>query len=78
MFKAPITESKQVEHIVNERRILEEATSEFCVGMVRAYQDRNCLYLLQDLVSGDLQPPLIPLNMPGQQQRAVDQPYWLG
>ena len=55
MFKAPITESKQVEHIVNERRILEEATSEFCVGMVRAYQDRSCLYLLQDLVSGRLQ-----------------------
>ncbi len=54
MFKAPITESKQVEHIVNERRILEEATSEFCVGMVRAYQDRNCLYLLQDLVPGEL------------------------
>lgn len=60
MFKAPITESKQVEHIVNERRILEEATSEFCVGMVRAYQDRNCLYLLQDLVSGGLEVPDSP------------------
>lgn len=47
MHKAPITESKQVEHVVNERDILEEANHPFCVGLVSAYQDQSALYLLQ-------------------------------
>ncbi|DBB18151.1 hypothetical protein WJX82_009716 [Trebouxia sp. C0006] len=53
MHKAPILESKQIEHVLNERRILEEASSHpFCVGLVRAYQDKPCLYLLQEWVGG--------------------------
>ncbi len=54
MHKAPIQESKQVEHVVNERRILEEATHQFCVGLVRPFQDKTCLYLLQEWVGGEL------------------------
>lgn len=52
MHKAPITESKQIEHVINERRILEEASHPFCVKLCGAYQDRNSLYLLQEWVPG--------------------------
>lgn len=52
MHKAPITESKQVEHVINERRILQEASHPFCVRLCGAYQDRNSLYLLQEWVPG--------------------------
>ena len=53
MHKAPILEGKQIEHVLNERRILEEASGHpFCVGLVRAYQDKPCLYLLQEWVGG--------------------------
>lgn len=47
MHKAPIVESKQIEHVINERRILEEANHPFCVKLMGAYQDKNELYLLQ-------------------------------
>nr|QKY15304.1 cGMp-dependent protein kinase (PRKG) [Polytomella parva] len=52
MHKAPIVESKQIEHVINERRILEEASHPFCVRLCGAYQDRDCLYLLQEWVPG--------------------------
>ncbi|KAK9812821.1 hypothetical protein WJX72_004332 [[Myrmecia] bisecta] len=52
MHKAPIVESKQVEHVINERHILEEAAHQFCVRLVRAYQDKASLYLLQEWVPG--------------------------
>ena len=65
MHKAPILESKQIEHVLNERRILEEASSHpFCVGLVRAYQDKPCLYLLQEWVGGQCPStaPLLPFH----------------
>ncbi|GMH33287.1 hypothetical protein BSKO_01121 [Bryopsis sp. KO-2023] len=52
MHKGPITESKQVEHVVNERQILEEANHPFCVRIVSAFQDEASLYLLQEWVPG--------------------------
>eukprot|EP00199_Chlamydomonas_sp_CCMP681_P000070 CAMPEP_0119102536 /NCGR_PEP_ID=MMETSP1180-20130426/1251_1 /TAXON_ID=3052 ORGANISM="Chlamydomonas cf sp, Strain CCMP681" /NCGR_SAMPLE_ID=MMETSP1180 /ASSEMBLY_ACC=CAM_ASM_000741 /LENGTH=1028 /DNA_ID=CAMNT_0007086843 /DNA_START=136 /DNA_END=3222 /DNA_ORIENTATION=+ len=52
MHKAPITEPKQIEHVINERRILEEASHGFCVKLCGAYQDRDALYLLQEWVPG--------------------------
>lgn len=67
MHKAPILESKQIEHVLNERRILEEASSHpFCVGLVRAYQDKPCLYLLQEWVGGQCpsSTPLLPFQCP--------------
>ncbi len=47
MHKAPLLESKQIEHVINERKIVEEAQHPFCVRLCGAYQDRNSLYLLQ-------------------------------
>ncbi len=47
MHKAPIVESKQIEHVLNERRTLEEANHPLCVRLCGAYQDKTCLYLLQ-------------------------------
>eukprot|EP00955_Chlamydomonas_euryale_P044024 352790-Chlamydomonas_euryale.AAC.1 len=44
MHKAPIVEGKQIEHVLNERRILQQADSSFCVQMVAAYQDERCLW----------------------------------
>jgi len=52
MHKAPIVEGKQIEHVLNERRILQQADSSFCVQMVAAYQDERCLYFLQEWVPG--------------------------
>ena len=52
MHKAPITEAKQIEHVLNERKILEEATHPFCVQLRGAYQDPKALYLLQEWVPG--------------------------
>ncbi|GIL52865.1 hypothetical protein Vafri_8639 [Volvox africanus] len=53
MHKAPIVESKQIEHVINERKILEEACAHpFCVRICGAYQDRSSLYLLQEWVPG--------------------------
>lgn len=45
--KASILSGKPVEHAVNERIVMEEARSKFCVGLVGAYQDPANLYLLQ-------------------------------
>lgn len=47
MHKAPLVEQKQIEHVMNERRILGEADHPFLVRLVGAYQDANTLYLLQ-------------------------------
>ena len=52
MHKAPVTEAKQVEHIVSERRVIGEGAHPFCVKLRGAYQDANSLYLLQDWVAG--------------------------
>jgi len=52
MHKAPIVESKQIEHVINERRILEEANHPLCVQLRGAYQDKSALYLLQEWVPG--------------------------
>ena len=53
IHKAPITKMKQVDHILNERRLLEAAGSAFCVRLMAAYQDEKDLMLLQEWVGGD-------------------------
>ena len=50
--KAPIAEAKQVEHVANERRILQAAAHPFCVRLAGAYQDAHNLYLLLEWVGG--------------------------
>jgi hypothetical protein len=52
IHKAPVKEAKQVEHIVSERRVIDEAAHPFCVRLCGAYQDATSLYLLQDWVAG--------------------------
>ncbi|KAG1668133.1 hypothetical protein FOA52_003920 [Chlamydomonas sp. UWO 241] len=52
MHKAPVVEGKQIEHVLSERRILEMASSPFCVQLKGAYQDPRSLYLLQEWVPG--------------------------
>lgn len=57
MHKSPLTEAKQVEHVVNERKILGLANHQFCVRLLRSFQDTSELYLLQEWVGGDSQFP---------------------
>lgn len=52
LHKAPITEGKQAEHIINELSVMEECRHPFCVQLRGAYQDQDCLYLLQEWVPG--------------------------
>lgn len=48
MWKSGISEAKQMEHVANERKILEQAKQHpFCVSLLGAYQDKKSLYLLQ-------------------------------
>ena len=54
MHKSTLNEGKQVEHIVNERKILGAAEHPFCVRLMRALQDSNELYLLQEFIGGRL------------------------
>ena len=43
---------KSVENVLNERRLLEELKSPFIANMVGAFNDRDNLYLLMDLLPG--------------------------
>ncbi|KAK9795533.1 hypothetical protein WJX73_010591 [Symbiochloris irregularis] len=52
IHKAPITQLKQVDHTVNERRLLETISTDFAVRLVAAYQDATDLMLLQEWVGG--------------------------
>ncbi len=53
MQKAPLTEPKQIEHVLNERRLLAAAQNRFCVRLEHAFQDQKYLYLLQEWIQGD-------------------------
>lgn len=52
MHKAPVTEAKQVEHILSERQVIGAGAHPFCVQLRGAFQDTNSLYLLQEWVPG--------------------------
>ena len=52
MHKAPLTEPKQIEHVLNERRLLGAARNQFCVRLEHAFQDQKYLYLLQEWIPG--------------------------
>ncbi len=47
ILKAPLGTSKHIEHVLNERAVLEDADHPFLVGFKGAYQDNKALYLLQ-------------------------------
>lgn len=52
MLKTPLTEPKQIEHVLNERRLLGAAKNQFCVHLEHAFQDYKHLYLLQEWIPG--------------------------
>jgi serine/threonine protein kinase len=52
MSKATIIYKKSVDNVLNERKILEKICSPFIANMVAAFNDRDNLYLVMDLLSG--------------------------
>lgn len=52
LHKQPISEGKQVEHIMNELTVMETSKHPFCVQLKGAYHDQDCLYLLMEWVPG--------------------------
>ncbi|XP_055332267.1 cGMP-dependent protein kinase 1-like isoform X2 [Paramacrobiotus metropolitanus] len=52
MKKAHIVETRQQEHIMSEKKILEECNCMFIVKLYRTFKDRKYLYMLLDLLQG--------------------------
>lgn len=52
MSKALVVMKKSVDNVLNERKILEGLRSPFIANMVCAFNDRDNLYLVMDLLSG--------------------------
>ena len=52
MSKARIITKRSVKSVINERQILTQLNSPFLVNMYYAFQDRENLYLVMDLLSG--------------------------
>ena len=52
MSKARILTKRSVKSVMNERQILTQLHSPFLVNMYYAFQDRENLYLVMDLLTG--------------------------
>ena len=52
MSKARIITKRSVKSVMNERQILTQLNSPFLVNMYYAFQDRENLYLVMDLLNG--------------------------
>lgn len=52
MSKALIMMKKSVDNVLNERKLLEDLQSPFIANMTCAFNDRDNLYLLMDLLPG--------------------------
>ncbi|GAV00456.1 hypothetical protein RvY_11299-2 [Ramazzottius varieornatus] len=52
MKKSHIVETRQQEHIMSEKRILEECNSEFIVKLYRTFKDRKYLYMMLECLQG--------------------------
>ncbi|KAJ3246968.1 camp-dependent protein kinase catalytic subunit, partial [Borealophlyctis nickersoniae] len=50
--KSEIVKLKQVEHTINEKKILEQLDFPFLVGMLGTFQDAHNLYLVLEYVQG--------------------------
>ena len=52
MLKSLVMTKKSVQSVMNERTLLAELSSPFIVNMHYAFQDRDTLYLVLDLMEG--------------------------
>ena len=52
MDKAKIISKRSVNSVMNERILLSQISNPFLVNMTGAYQDKENLYLIMDLVNG--------------------------
>ncbi len=52
MSKARILTKRSVKSVMNERQILTQLHSPFLVNMYYAFQDRDTLFLVMDLLNG--------------------------
>lgn len=52
MSKAKIVQKKSVNSVMNERQLLSNLRHGFLINMVCAFQDRECIYLVMDLLTG--------------------------
>jgi len=52
MLKVRVISKKSVQSVTNERTLLSTLKHPFLVNMVQAFQDRECLYLVMDLLTG--------------------------
>jgi len=52
MHKAKIISKRSVHSVMNERTLLHQITNSFIVNMKYAFQDRESLYLVMDLLTG--------------------------
>jgi len=50
--KADVYRLKQVEHVLNERAILDKIKCPFAVGLAGTFQDERCLYMVLNFVAG--------------------------
>lgn len=52
MSKALVITKKSIQSVMNERNLLSQLKHPFLVNMFLAYQDRDNLYLIMDLMPG--------------------------
>lgn len=52
MLKSIVITKKSVQSVINERVLLSQLNSPFLVNMHYAFQDRDTLYLVLDLMEG--------------------------
>lgn len=52
MLKVKIVNKKSINSVTNERMLLSNLKHPFLVNMIQAFQDRECLYLVMDLLTG--------------------------
>lgn len=52
MSKSKIISKRSVNSVMNERQLLSSLRHEFIINMVFAFQDRENLYLVMDLLTG--------------------------
>ena len=50
--KNQLVQHKQVQNVINEKKILQMAKHPFILNMYNTFQDRDCLYFLLEFIRG--------------------------